>query len=235
MALRLEELAKTIDHLLLDPSATVDDVERACEDGRARHVASVCVPPFCVRRAAQLLRGCDVKVCTVVGHPYGTDVARTKVSAAEQAIANGADDLDVVVNVAALRSGALRLVRDELVALVNAVRMKSVNAGKGLVLVKVAVECGPLDEQQKRLTCRFAEDAGADFVAAMSGFGTEAPSPDDVELFRESLSDGVAVKAAGAIATADDAETMIAAGAARLGTEHADAILSGFGGVRRAS
>lgn len=235
MALRLEELAKTVDQVLLDPSATVADVERACEDGRARHVAAVCVPPFCVQRASRLLRGCDVKVGTVVGHPFGTDVTRAKVCAAEHAIAHGADELDVALNVAALRSGELGLVRDELVAFVRAVRMKGVNAGRGLVLVKVSVECGLLDEKQKRLVCRLVEDAGADFVSAMSGFGEAAPSPDDVELFRESVSDGVGVKAMGVIATCDDAETMIAAGASRLGTEHVDAILAGFSGVRKAS
>lgn len=234
MALRLDGLAKTIDHLLLDPSATIVEIERGCVDGRTRHVASVCVPPFLVGRASSLLRGCDVKVCTVVGNPYGSDTSRTKISAAEQAIAQGAEEIDVALNVAALRSGQLRLVRDELAALVRAVRVTSVNAGRGTVLVKVAVECGLLDTQLKRMTCRLIEEAGADFVSVTCGFGAEIPSPEDVELFRESVSDDVGVRAAGAITTADDAETMLSAGAARLGTEHTEAILDELAGARRA-
>lgn len=235
MALRLEELAKTIDHSVLDPSATAADVDRACAEARGRHVAAVCVTPFHVERAAAALRGCDVKVATVISHPYGTDVARIKVAAAEQAIANGAEELDVVMNVGALRSGELLAVRDELVALARAVRVKSVNSGRGLVIVKTAVECDLLDDKHKQLACKLAEDAGADFVSATSAFGAHLVAVDDVELLRDALPESIGVKASGAIRTFEDAEALIAAGAARLGTPFTGDILASFAGARKAS
>lgn len=235
MALRLEELAKTIDQLLLDPSTTVAEVDSACEDARASHLAAVCVAPYAVERAAEALRGCDVKVSTVIGHPYGMDVAKTKIVAAESAIAQGADELDVVLNVGALRSGDLRGVRDELVAMSRAVRVRSVNGGRGLVLLSVAVECDGLDARAKHIACKLAEDAGADFVSIMSGYGARPVLPDEVELVRELLPETIGVKATCPVDGASEAESLIAAGAARIGTEHALAILKSFGKAQRAS
>src|SRR5919109_430957 len=135
MALRLDGLAKTIDHSLLEPTATASDVDRLCAEAREHHFASVCVLPYFVPQAAAMLRGCDVKVCTVVSFPFGADSPKAKIAAAEHCVAAGADELDVVVNVPALRSGDFRLVRDELGALVRAVRVRSVNMGKGIVLL----------------------------------------------------------------------------------------------------
>jgi deoxyribose-phosphate aldolase len=235
MALRLEELAKTIDHSLLDPAARFRDVERLCEEARAHHFASVCVLPYCVPLAAEALRGCDVKVCTVVSYPFGADTTKAKVAAAEACIAGGADELDVVLNVGALLSGDFHYVRDELAALVRAVRVKSVNMGKGIVLLKVMLESSHLDDKLKKLTCKIVEDAGADFVETSTGYGEGVATIHDVELLRDALPESIGVKASGGVDTAEAAEAMISAGAGRIGTAHAVAIMSGFTRLRQAS
>jgi deoxyribose-phosphate aldolase len=232
MALRLEELAKTIDHSLLDPTATLVAVERLCAEARTHHFAAVCVLPFAVASAAEALRGCDVKVCTVVSFPFGADTTKAKIAAAEHCVAAGADELDVCMNVAALLSGEARYVRDELAALVRSVRVKSVNMGKGIVLVKVILECGYLDDKLKKLACRIAEDAGADFVETSTGWGDARATLHDVELLRDALPESIGVKATGGIDGAEEAEAMIAAGAGRIGTPSAVAIVDGFTRLR---
>ncbi|GAB4254959.1 MAG: deoxyribose-phosphate aldolase [Thermoleophilia bacterium] len=223
--MRLEELAKTIDSTMLDPTSTMADLERLARDAVEYHFASVCVFPYFVPAAKKLLRGHDVKVGTVVSFPYGADGQRAKILAAENAVASGADELDVVMNIPAMLSGDFRYVRDELSSLVRAVRMKSVNTGRGLVLVKVIVEACYLDDKLKRLVAKIVEDSGADFLKTSTGKGPGGATARDVELFRDLLSENVGVKAAGGIRTADDAELMINAGAARIGTSHAVEIM----------
>ncbi len=226
--MRVEELAKTIDSTLLDPTGTHADVEQLCQDAIANHFASVCVFPYFIPLCHRLLRGHDVKVGTVISFPYGADTQRAKIQAAENAVAVGADELDVVMNIPAMLSGDFRLVRDELSTLIRAVRMKSVNTGRGLVLVKVIVEAYYLDDKLKRLVAKIVEDAGADFIKTSTGKAPGGATAKDVELFRDLLSENVGVKAAGGIRTADDAEVMINAGAARIGTSHALDIIRGF-------
>jgi len=229
---RVEELAKTIDSTLLDPTATLADVEKLCLDAGEHHFASVCVFPYFVPHAKKLVRGRDVKVGTVISFPYGADTQRAKIMSAENAVAAGADELDVVMNIPAMLSGDFRYVRDELAGLVRSVRMKSVNAGRGLVLVKVIVEACYLDEKLKRLACKIIEDSGADFIKTSTGKGPGGATAKDVELFRDLLSENVGVKAAGGIRTADDAEMMINAGAARIGTSQGVSIIETFGAER---
>lgn len=228
MALRTEELAKTIDHTQLSPNATRAVIERTCEEAIDHHFASVCIFPFYVPLAATLLKTQDVKVCTVISFPFGADTNVTKVRAAENAVESGADEVEFVINIGAMLSGNFRLVRDEITAVVRAVRMKSVNVGKGLVLVKVILETCYLDKKLKKLACKMVEDGGADFVKTSTGFGPEGATVEDVELLRDELSENLGVKASGGIQTAADAEAMINAGAARLGTSHAVEIMSGF-------
>ena len=235
MALRLEELAKTIDHSLLDPTATFEDVEQLCAEAREHHFATVCVLPSCVPLAAEALRGCDVKVCTVVSYPFGADVTKAKVAAAEACIAAGADELDIVINAGALLSGDFHYVRDELAALVRAVRVKSVNMGKGIVLLKVMLHAGYLDDKLKKLACKIVEDAGADFVETSTGHGDGVATVHDVELLRDTLPEAIGVKASGGIDSAEAAEAVIAAGAGRIGTAHAVEIMGGFSRLRQAS
>jgi deoxyribose-phosphate aldolase len=230
--LRLEELAKTIDSTLLEPTAVQSDIEQLCRDAIEHHFACVCVFPHWVPMCQRIMKGHDVKVSTVVSFPYGADISRVKVNAAEQAVAAGADELEVVMNIAAMLTGDFRYVRDELSRVVKAVRMKSVNAGRGLVLVKIIVEACYLDDKMKRLACKIVEDVGADFIKTSTGKGPGGATVRDVELFRDLLSEGVGVKAAGGIVTAEDAELMINAGAARLGTSHAVRIMKEFSGER---
>ena len=229
MPLRLEELAKTIDHTLLEPTATITRVGKLCDDAREHHFASVCVLPFHVPQAVDALRGHDVKVCTVVSFPFGADATRAKIAAAEHCVAAGADELGIVMNVSALLSGDFRYVRSELVALVRAVRVKSVNAGKGIVLLKVILECCDLDDKLKRLSCKIIEDAGADFAETSTGFRPGGGATlHDVELLRDCLPETVGVKASGGIETAEAAQAMVSAGAGRIGTGHAVEIMRDF-------
>ena len=228
MALRIEELAKTIDHTLLGADATRGEIERLCEEARKYHFASVVVFPCYVPLASTLLKGHDVKVCTVVSFPFGGDTTITKVRAAENAVGVGADEVEFVINIGAMLSGNFRLVRDEIASVVRSIRMKSVNVGKGLVLVKVIMETSYLDKKLKKLACKMIEDGGADFVKTSTGYGPEGATVADVELLRDELSESLGVKAAGGIRTAEDAETMINAGAARLGTSHAVDIMEEF-------
>ena len=234
MALRLEELAKTIDHTLLRPTATLGDVGVVCDQAREHHFASVCILPSFVPQATERLRGCDVKVCTVISFPFGADSAKAKIAAAEQAVTSGAGELEVVLNVPMLLSGDFRYVRDELVSLVRAVRVKSVNAGKGIVLVKVIIECCHLDDKLKKLACKIAEDAGADFVETSTGYGDGGATLHDVELIRDCLPESVGVKASGGIETAEKVDAMVGAGAGRIGTASAVEIMRGFARLRQA-
>jgi deoxyribose-phosphate aldolase len=224
MALRLEDLAKTLDHALLDSEASEADIERVCAEAREHHLASVCVLPDFVSAAAEHLRGCDVKVCAVIGIPHGDEPARTKIALAERCAGDGAGEVEIVLNVGAMLAADFLAVRDELAALVHAVRMKSVNSGKGVVLVKIAVETGQLDDKRIRLACRIVAASGADFAATSTGGDGAAVA--DVELLRECLPEGVAVKASGGIETLADVEAMVNAGAARVGTTQAGAIMS---------
>ncbi len=228
MALRFEELAKTIDHTLLRPDATQADIEQLCEEAKENHFATVCVNPAWVPLAARLLKGFDSKVCTVVSFPLGADLAPTKIKAAENAVGAGADEVEFVINIGAMLSGNFKLVRDEIAAVVRAVRMKSVNVGKGLVLVKAILETCYLDKKLMRLAARMVEDGGADFVKTSTGYGPEGATVEAVELLRDELSESLGVKAAGGIRNAEDAETMINAGAARLGTSSAVEIMKEF-------
>ncbi len=157
--MRVEELAKTIDSTMLEATSTTGAVESLCRDAISYHFASVCVLPYCVPVARQLLQGYDVKVGTVVSYPLGADSQRTKIVGAEQAVALGADEIDVIMNVPAMLSGDFRYVRDELRSVVRAVRMTSVNTGRGLVLFKANVEAYYLDDKLKRLACKIVEDS----------------------------------------------------------------------------
>ena len=219
-----EELAKTIDHTLLDVRATQADIERVCDEAREHHFATVCSFPTFLPIMAERLRGCDVKTCAVVGFPYGADLPQSKIAAAEHAVTAGAEEIDVVMNIIALRSGDFGFARSELAALVRAVQSRAVNDARGAVIVKGIIEAPYLDDKLKRLACKIVADAGADFAKTATGVGTAA-TIEDVELMREALPEGVGVKASGGIRSYETAEAMINAGASRLGTSSALKIL----------
>ena len=223
-----EELAKTIDHTLLRPDASADDIGLLCAQAANHHFAAVCMLPHWVRHARRLLSTSDVKVCTVIDFPYGADGMSAKVVAAEEAVALGADEIDVVICVPGMLAGDFTYVRKELSGVVRAVRLAAVNSGRGLVLVKAIIETCYLSNKLKQLACRIVEDAGADFVKTSTGLGPAGATVHDVELLRDALSERVAVKASGGIRTFDDVERMIAAGAARIGTSAGDEIMREF-------
>jgi len=223
-----EELAKTIDHTLLRPDATVVDFERLCAEAAEYHFAAVCVLPHWVRFCSSALADSDVKVCTVVGFPFGADGMRSKIAAAKDAVAGGADEIDVVLCLPAMLSGDFTYVRNELTGVVRAVRMGGVNNGRGHVIVKVIVETCYLSNKLKKMACRIVEDTGADFVKTSTGLGPGGATVHDVELLRDALSERVAVKAAGGVRTYDDVLRLINAGAARIGTSAGEQIMREF-------
>jgi deoxyribose-phosphate aldolase len=225
MALRLEELAKTIDHTLLDAGATVADVDRLCDEALLYHFACVCVRPEHVIRAAERLRGQDVKVSAVIGLPAGDESAKKKVERARRSVDEGADELELVVNAPALAEGDFLLVRDELVAVERALRMRSVNIGRGAALLKVFLDASLLGDKAKRLTCKIIESSGADFASVLAGSNGANGGFHDVELIREYLSERVGVKAAAGVATAADAMALVNAGAGRIGTPSAVSVM----------
>lgn len=228
-----EELAKTIDHTLLRADGTRSDVERLCREAAKHHFAAVCVFPHFVPLADDLLRSADVKVCTVISFPYGADGRRAKVVAAEEAVSRGAEEVDVVINLPGLLSGDFGAVRAELAGVVRAVRMKSVNSGRGQGIVKAIIETCYLTNKMKRLACKICEQAGVDFVKTSTGTGPRGATVQDVELLRDALDEHVGVKASGGIRTYRDVELMVNAGAGRVGTSSGVQIMQEFlGGAR---
>jgi deoxyribose-phosphate aldolase len=223
-----EELAKTIDHTLLKADATSSDVDRHCRDAARYHFAAVCLFPHFVSLADSILRRADVKVCSVISFPFGADTSRGKVVAAEDAVARGADEIDVVINVPAMLSGDFGHVRNELASVVRAVRLKGINTGRGSVVVKAIIETCYLSNKMKKLACKICEQAGVDFVKTSTGLGPSGATVHDVELLRECLDEHIGVKAAGGIRTYRDVELMINAGAARVGTSAGVDIMKEF-------
>jgi deoxyribose-phosphate aldolase len=225
MAVRQEELAKTIDQTLPDPDADPADLAAICCRARELHVASVCVPPAHVQAVADELRGSDVKVCALIGFPSGRARTQVKIAEARQALADGAGELDLVLNTAALRAGDAMLVRDELVALARLVRLGSANSGRGVVLLTAIIGTAALDDPLKKLAAKIAELGEVDFAQTGTGYRGDVATIHDVELLRECLPENVGVKACGGIETLDDVVAMINAGAGRIGSAAAVEIL----------
>lgn len=207
--LTVEQLAKTIDHSLLRPELTEQDVIEGCRLAKQYHVASVFVRPCDVPLAVSEMKGSDVKVGTVVGFPHGNTATATKVFEARQAVADGAQELDMVMNIGALRSGRYDYVENDIRAVVEA-------AGEGII-VKVILENCYLTDEEKVNACQLAEAAGADFVKTSTGFGPGGATAEDVALMRRVVGPAMGVKAAGGIRTYEAAQKMVAAGATRIG------------------
>ena len=221
--MKAEELAKTLDLTLLDTDTTHEQVLKACEQAREHHFAAVCTQPEFISDLVEALTGADVKSCAVIALPHGDDPQPVKTAAAEEAIAQGVDEIDVLMNVPAMLSGQFIAVRDDLARLVHAVRSRSVNDGRGNVIIKVIIEAPVLDEKLIRLACKIVDDCGADYAKTCTGLGTEA-TVHDVEVMRDALSENVGVKASGGIRTLEQAEDLVNAGATRLGSSHAVSI-----------
>ena len=202
-------LAKYIDHTILKPDATKEDIRILCEEAKTYGFASVCVNPYWVSHDKQLLQDTDVAICTVVGFPLGATPACVKAYETNQAIEDGADEIDMVINIGALKSQDTQTVLEDIKAVVKASKQK---------LVKVIIETCLLTDEQKRLACRLALEAQADFVKTSTGFSSHGATLEDVALMKSVVKDQAKVKASGGIRDYATAMSMIEAGASRLGT-----------------
>ena len=214
--MKKQELAKMMDHTILKAVATAQDVRKICAEALEINAASVCVNPFNVPLAKELLSGSDVKVCTVIGFPLGANTVEVKAFETKDAIAKGAEEVDMVINVGALLAGDTETVYKDIKAVVD--------AAEG-TLVKVIIETCYLNDEQKRIACELSMKAGADFVKTSTGFGTGGATPQDVELMRSVVGGQMKIKASGGIRTYGDAMAVISAGADRLGVSASMAIL----------
>ncbi|NLW47478.1 MAG: deoxyribose-phosphate aldolase, partial [Firmicutes bacterium] len=204
------DLARFIDHTLLKPEATQEQIAALCREAIENNFCSVCINPYWVPTVTKLLQGSPVKVCTVIGFPLGAATTRTKALEAEEAIAQGANEVDMVLNVGALKSGAYDLVLND----INAV----VKSAQGKALVKVILETGLLSETEKIKACELSVAAGANFVKTSTGFGPGGATRADIALMRRTVGPEIGVKASGGVRDYDTAVTMIKAGASRIGT-----------------
>ena len=215
------QLAKTIDHSLLKPELDDDFITEGCRLAAECDVASVCVRPTDVRRAAELLAGTDVAVGTVVGFPHGSSTTATKVFEAREALDAGATELDMVIDIGALKSG-----RDEHVGADVGAVVEVAHAGGAIV--KVILENAYLTDDEKVRGCRLAEAAGAEFVKTSTGFAPGGATHADLALMRATVSDRVQVKAAGGVRTLDDLLVVMALGVTRIGATQTKAILDEY-------
>jgi len=212
------QLAKYLDSTNLKPDAREVDIKDLCDDAVAYSFAAVCVHPFWVPLAAERLSGSETRVATVIGFPMGANTARTKILEAEEAIKVGAREVDFVMNLGAFKSGLDRIVLDEMRGIVDVAKRLS-------TLTKMILEVGFLNDVEKVHACHLAMQARVDFVKTSTGYGPKGADPNDVRLLKRTLGPGIGVKAAGGIRTLSDALRLIEAGATRLGTSSAVAIM----------
>lgn len=213
-----EKLAKMIDHTLLKPESTKEAIEKICEEAKEYGFATVCIHPYWVPEAAKALAGTEVGITTVIGFPLGATTTFTKVAETRDAIASGATEIDMVINLGALKSHQdVNVVWD-----INQV----VEAAKGQAIVKVIIETGYLTEDEKRRACILAKEAGADFVKTSTGFGPGAATVEDIRLMRKTVGPEMGVKASGGVRDRETAEAMVEAGATRIGASAGIAIVT---------
>lgn len=216
------ELNRMMDHTILKADATEQDVLQVIEEAKEYHFYSVCINPTWVKLAAEKLAGEPVAVCTVIGFPLGANTSEVKAYETTDAINNGADEVDMVINVGALKSAQYKKVQQDIEAVVA--------AAKDRALVKVIIETALLTKEEIVKACELAQAAGADFVKTSTGFSTSGAAAADVKLMRETVGSSMGVKASGGIHSAQEAMEMIEAGANRLGTSASVAIITGAKG-----
>jgi deoxyribose-phosphate aldolase len=208
-----------IDHTLLKADASQDQIAQLAYEAKTYHFASVCINPAHVKLASQLLKGSDVAVCTVVGFPLGATPGTVKAFETQQAIRDGASEIDMVINVGALKSEDYTVVYEDISAVVRA-------AHAGNAMVKVIIEAALLTDEEKVVACQLAKSAGADFVKTSTGFGPGGATIADVALMRRVVGPSIGIKAAGGVGSFSDAQAMIAAGATRIGASAGVRIVS---------
>ncbi len=203
-----KELCATVDHTLLKQTATWKEIQALCDDAIAFGTASVCIPPCYVRQAHEYVQG-KMAICTVIGFPNGNNTTASKVFETRDAIENGADEVDMVINIGMLKAGEKEYVEDEI---------RRIKAAAGDKILKVIIETCLLTDEEKIAMCEIVTRAGADFIKTSTGFSTAGATFADIELFAKHVGPNVKIKAAGGISTLEDAEKFLALGASRLGT-----------------
>lgn len=196
------------DHTILAQVATWDDVKAICDDGMTYKTASVCIPPAFVKRAKEYV-GDNLKICTVIGFPNGYNTTECKVFETEDAVKNGADEIDMVINIGELKAGNTEYVLNE---------MRLIKKACGGALLKVIIETCLLTDEEKVTMCKLVTESGAEYIKTSTGFSKAGATREDIKLFSENIGANVKMKAAGGISTIQDAEDFIALGASRLGT-----------------
>jgi len=214
------ELARMIDHTLLKPDACEDGVRKLCQEALEYKFASVCINPGYVQLCADLLKGSEVKVCTVIGFPLGSTTSDTKAFETRDAISKGAQEVDMVINVGKLKDKNFDYVKKDIEAVVN--------EAKGKALTKVIIETCLLNDEEKIMACKLAKEAGADFVKTSTGFSTGGATFEDIKLMRETVGAKMGVKASGGVRSYEDTMKMIEAGATRIGASASIAICEGL-------
>lgn len=213
-------VASLIDHTLLKPEVTKDQIVKLCGEAREYRFASVCVNPYWVETAASELSGSDVKVCTVIGFPLGAGTKETKAFETSDAIKKGAHEIDMVINIGALKSGDEETVEADIRAVVE--------AAAGKAIVKVIIETCLLTDDEKIVACRLSKQAGADFVKTSTGFSTGGATVEDVALMRLTVGEEMGVKASGGVRSLEDLQAMVEAGATRIGASSGVKIMQGL-------
>lgn len=212
------KIAGLIDHTALKPDTTREQIRVLCKEAIEYEFASVCVNPCYVKLCSELLKDYRIKVCTVIGFPLGATTTAAKVAEADEAVENGATEVDMVINVGAIKSGDFEFVKSDVAAVVQAV--------KGKALVKVILETCLLTEDEKVRCCNICKEAGADFVKTSTGFSTGGATVEDIKLMRSIVKPSLGVKASGGIRDYKTAKAMVDAGASRIGASASIAIVS---------
>ncbi len=206
--MELKEILKMVDHTLLTPGCTWDEIKEICDDGMKYHTASVCIPPHYVKKAREYM-GPDMPVTTVIGFPNGNTTTAVKVFETRDALANGATEIDMVINIGELKAGNYEYVLNEI---------KELKEACGGHILKVIIECCLLTEEEKIRMCGIVTESGAEYIKTSTGFSTGGATFEDVELLAKHCGPDIRIKAAGGIASVEDAEKFIELGAHRLGT-----------------
>lgn len=215
-----KDFAKFIDHTLLKADAKKEEILELCKEAKMYSFASVCINPTWVKTAAASLEGSPVKVCTVIGFPLGASTSEVKAFETKNAIENGATEIDMVINIGALRDGDDETVKNDITSVVE--------AAKGSAIVKVIIETSLLTDNEKRTACELAILAGADFVKTSTGFSTGGATEGDIKLMRAVVGPVTGVKASGGVRSFEDMQKMINAGATRIGASSGVQIMRGL-------
>ncbi|MCY6483425.1 deoxyribose-phosphate aldolase [Clostridium aestuarii] len=213
------KIEKFIDHTLLKPQSTEEQIKKICEEAKEYNFASVCINPYYASFVSSELKGYDVKTCVVIGFPLGANTKEVKAFEAKQAIENGAQEVDMVINIGALKDKKYDVVKEDIESVVN--------VAKGKALLKVIIETCLLTDEEKIKACELSKEAGADFVKTSTGFSTAGAKKEDIDLMRKTVGKNIGVKASGGIHSYEETMDMIEAGATRIGASAGIKIIEG--------